>query len=79
MSVGECKLNHSHEDVRRKYEEQAAYLPEELKPLFETFFEGEHTQEILNELFHLLKKYDLADEKEQEERNNRLYMVVKNV
>ena len=77
--MGECKLDHSHEDVKKKYEDQSEFLPEELKPLFVSFFAREHTQEILNEVFHLLKKYDLATEEEQNERNNRLYLVVKNV
>ncbi|SEN23429.1 hypothetical protein SAMN05192533_110119 [Mesobacillus persicus] len=77
--MGECKLDHSHDDVRKKYEEQKPFLPEELKPLFQGFFADEHTQDILNEVFHLLKKYDLASEAEKEERNRRLSMVVKNV
>ena len=77
--MSECKLNHSHEDVKSKYESQAAFLPEEMKPLFEQFFAKEHTQEILNEVFHLLKKYDLATVDEKNERTNRLNMVLKNV
>jgi hypothetical protein len=77
--VSECKLNHSQEDVKSKYESVAAFLPEDMKPLFYQFFEKEHTQDLLNEVFHLLKKYDLASEEEQSERNNRLYLVLKNV
>lgn len=77
--MGECKLDHMHDDVRKKYEEQESFLPEELKPLFQGFFAEEHTQDILNEVFHLLKKYDLASEAEKEERNRRLFLVVKNV
>jgi hypothetical protein len=77
--MSECKLNHSQEDVRNKYESQEAYLPEDMKPLFEQFFSKEHTQDLLNEMFHLLKKYDLASEEDRNERNNRLYMVLKNV
>ncbi|WHX99893.1 hypothetical protein [Neobacillus sp. DY30] len=77
--MSECKLNHSHEDVRNKYESQEAFLPEDMKPLFEQFFSNEHTQDLLNEVFHLLKKYDLASDEERNERNNRLYMVLKNV
>jgi hypothetical protein len=76
--LGECKIDHSHEDVRKKYDDQATYLPEELKPLFENFFAKEHTQEILNEMFHLLKKYDLATEEEKDERNRKLYLLVNN-
>ncbi|MFF2446861.1 hypothetical protein ACFVSW_07115 [Neobacillus sp. NPDC058068] len=77
--MSECKLNHSHEDVKSKYESQAAFLPEKMKPLFAQFFAKEHTQEILNEVFHLLKKYDLASEDEKNERTNRLNMVLENL
>ncbi|OIK16420.1 group-specific protein [Bacillus sp. MUM 116] len=77
--MSECKLDHSHADVKKKYESQAAFLPEEMQPLFERFFEKEHSQALLNEVFHLLKKYDLASEEEKSERNNRLYLVLENV
>jgi hypothetical protein len=77
--MSECKLDHSHTDVKSKYESQAEFLPEEMKGLFEQFFVKEHTQDILNEVFHLLKKYDLASEEEKSERTNRLTMVLKNV
>lgn len=75
--MSECKLNHSKEDVKKKYESQETFLPEEIKILFNYFFEKDHTQELLNEVFHLLKKYDLASEDEQNERNKRLYSVLK--
>jgi hypothetical protein len=77
--MSECKLDHSKEDVRNKYESQAAFLPEDMKGLFNQFFAKEHSQELLNEVFHLLKKYDLAPSEEKKERNNRLYLVLKNV
>ncbi|MEH7108819.1 MULTISPECIES: hypothetical protein [Bacillaceae] len=77
--MSECKLDHSAEDVQKKYESQAAFLPEEMKPLFQQFLAKEHTQEILNEVFHLLKKYDLASEEEKSERTNRLYLVLRNL
>lgn len=77
--MSECKLNHSKEDVGNKYESQAAFLPEDMKELFNRFFANEHSQELLNEVFHLLKKYDLASSEEKQERNNRLYLVLKNV
>jgi citrate synthase len=77
--MSECKLNHSQEDVRNKYESQEEFLPEDMNPLFEQFFANEHTQDLLNEVFHLLKKYDLATEEDRTERNNRLYLVLKNV
>lgn len=77
--MSECKLDHSNDDVKKKYESQAAFLPEDMKPLFGQFFEKEHTQDILNEVFHLLKKYDLASEEEKSERTNRLNMVLRNL
>jgi len=77
--LGECKLNHTQEDVKSKYESQAEFLPEDMKQLFDPFFAGEHSQELLNEVFHLLKKYDLASGEEQSARNERLYLVLRNV
>ena len=77
--MSECKLDHTKEDVRSKYESQAEFLPEDVKPLFNQFFSEEHTQDLLNEVFHLLKKYDLASEEERSARNNRLLLVLKNV
>lgn len=76
--MSECKLNHSAEDVKHKYESQIPYLPDDMNDLFTLFFEKQHTQELLNNVFHLLKKYDLASEKEKMERNNRLYLILKN-
>jgi hypothetical protein len=77
--MSECKLDHTKEDVRNKYESQAEFLPEDVKPLFNQFFSEEHTQDLLNEVFHLSKKYDLASEEERNARNNRLLLVLKNV
>lgn len=77
--MGECKIDHTHEDVKNKYESQSEFLPGDMKPLFDDFFQEEHTQDILNEVFHLLKKYDLASDEEKSERSNRLYLVLKNV
>lgn len=77
--MSECKLNHSVEDVRNKYEAQLSFLPEDMKVLFEGFLETEHTQELLNDVFHLLKKYDLASDEEKSTRNKRLYLVLQNI
>lgn len=77
--LSECKENHSHEDVKSKFESQAEFLPTDLKPSFKLFFEKEHTQDILNDAFHLLKKYDLASDEEKMVRNARLYTLLKNV
>ena len=77
--MSECKLDHSIDDVKNKYESQASFLPAEMKPFFIRFLDKDHTQDVLNEVFHLLKKYDLAAETEKSERNHRLDLILKNV
>jgi hypothetical protein len=76
--MSECKLNHSHEDVKNKFESQAEFLPLDLKEKFTLFFQKEHSQELLNEIFHLLKKYDLASDEEKKERYKRLSLIMQN-
>jgi citrate synthase len=76
--MSECKLNHTHEDVKNKFESQAEFLPNDLKEKFTLFFQEEHSQELLNEVFHLLKKYDLASDEEKEERDKRLSLILQN-
>ncbi|WML45946.1 hypothetical protein [Neobacillus sp. PS3-40] len=75
--MSECKVNHSHDDVKNKFESQATFLPDELTSLFKSFFEKEHTQDILNQVFHLLKKYDLASDEEKSGRNNQMYLILR--
>ena len=67
--MSECNLNHSKNDVQNKYDQQEKYLSEEVKNHFQQFFKKEHPQETLNIIFHLLKKYDLAESEEQQRRN----------
>ena len=74
--MSECKLIHTHDDVRKKYESQFEFLPKEMLPLFEKFFAGQHSQQVLNELFHLLKKYDLISDEEKEERNKQMMLLL---
>ncbi|NMD69193.1 group-specific protein [Bacillus sp. DNRA2] len=75
--MGKCNLDHSLEDVKKKYESQLSFLPDELKSLFDEFFQKEHTQELLNEVFHLLKKFDLVSKEEQDERIEKLMLITK--
>ncbi len=70
--MGTCNIDHSHEDVVKKLESQESFLPDELAAKLAQFLKGENKQETLNELFHLLKKYDLASASEREERNKKL-------
>ncbi|MBK5444638.1 MULTISPECIES: group-specific protein [Peribacillus] len=70
--MGTCNLNHSQQDVRLKLESQMRFLPKDLGKKLGRFLENENSQETLNELFHLLKKYDLASKEEQDARNEKL-------
>ncbi|MDQ0214873.1 citrate synthase [Oikeobacillus pervagus] len=70
--MGQCPIDHTKEDVRKKFEAQYDYLPAEIISQFETFLENDHTQDVLNEVFHLLKKYDLSSEEERQKRNHLL-------
>jgi citrate synthase len=73
--MSQCQLDHSQEDVRKKFESQKEFLPKEMMQLFQSFFSKEHPQHILNELFHLLKKYDLSSTEEKKKRNQQLLLL----
>jgi hypothetical protein len=70
--MGECNLDHSKEDVLKKFESQREVLPETLSSQWISFLENDLTQSDLNTAFHLLKKYDLASEEERRERENKM-------
>ncbi|WP_034744530.1 hypothetical protein [Halalkalibacter wakoensis] len=74
--MSSCKLDHPIEDVFSKLESQKAFLPEEIYTVCVRFLEKQPTQVELNELFHLLKKYDLATEEEQQRRNKEMLQLV---
>ncbi|WP_442593607.1 hypothetical protein [Neobacillus sp. D3-1R] len=75
--MSQCQIDHSIEDVKKKFESQSDFLPEEVKELFSSFFSVAHSQEKLNEIFHLLKKYDLSSEEEKTVRNEKFLQVLK--
>jgi hypothetical protein len=75
--MGKCTIDHTLEDVKQKLVDQAAFLPKNLVREVEGSLTEKADQEFLNEVFHLLKKYDLADETEREERNDKLNDLVK--
>jgi hypothetical protein len=70
--MGQCSIDHPHEDVIKKLESQCDFLPAALYEELQSCLKNEHSQQTLNELFHLLKKYDLASGEEQEVRNQKL-------
>jgi hypothetical protein len=74
--VGRCTIDHTLEDVKQKLAEQSSFMPEDLVIRVSDSLDAPD-QEYLNEVFHLLKKYDLADENEREERNEKLNSLVK--
>jgi hypothetical protein len=75
--MGKCNIDHSLEDVKQKLADQADFLPQPLKEQIERSLTAEKDQEFLNEVFHLLKKYDLADQDVKEERNVKLNDLIK--
>ncbi|MCM3718561.1 group-specific protein [Fictibacillus phosphorivorans] len=74
--MGKCTIDHTLEDVKAKLADQAPFMPEELVARVDETLNENADQEYLNEVFHLLKKYDLADEKVREERNEKLKSLV---
>ncbi|PGS48468.1 group-specific protein [Bacillus sp. AFS041924] len=70
--MGKCNLNHSKKDVQDKLDFQRNYLPDRITDDLDLLLRTECSQEILNEIFHLIKKYDLSTNAEQELRNKRL-------
>ena len=66
--MGTCNIDHSLADVKQKLADQQAFLPENLAHQITQFLTTSLDQATLNELFHLLKKYDLATEAEQKQR-----------
>ncbi|MBB6450101.1 hypothetical protein HNR44_002079 [Geomicrobium halophilum] len=67
-----CPIDHTPEQVKEKLESQQNFLPSEVYEHANQLLKRELSQETLNELFHLLKKYDLAEPQEQEQRNSAL-------
>lgn len=74
--MGSCDFDHSLEDVNKKLTDQKPFLPEELFNGSLQLLQQKPDQLTLNELFHLLKKYDLATDEVKEERNRSLGQLV---
>ncbi|WP_429707691.1 hypothetical protein [Bacillus rhizoplanae] len=71
-----CNVDHSSKDVINKLETQQCFLSEFLVKGLHEFLKSNHSQQILNELFHLFKKYDLASKEEREKRNEQLMLLI---
>ncbi|MYL64534.1 50S ribosomal protein L7ae [Bacillus hwajinpoensis] len=70
--MGKCTIDHSYEDVKTKLDNQSPYMPDALVQEAYGFLQQTIIQETLNELFHLLKKYDLASEQDRRNRDAEL-------
>jgi hypothetical protein len=75
--MGKCTIDHTLGDVKQKLADQSSFMPDGMVAKVNDALIKDADQEFLNEVFHLLKKYDLADEKEREERNEKLNDLVK--
>lgn len=72
-----CNIDHSLEDVKTKLQTQEEFLPKKLFSELKIFLINSLSQETLNEVFHLLKKYDLSEADEQLRRNKALEKIIK--
>jgi hypothetical protein len=70
--VSSCNLNHSLDDVKKKLADQIPFLLPAIAEKCTQYLTPNVSQKDLNELFHLLKKYDLASDLEKEIRNQKI-------
>lgn len=75
-TMSSCNIDHSNESVYEKLESQKQHLPSSLYNNCKKKLNEELQQDKLNEVFHLLKKYDLADYDEKQARNKKLIHLV---
>ncbi len=74
--MSSCKIDHTLADVDKKLDSQKPFLPEELYKGCSELLNQKLNQQTLNELFHLLKKYDLASKEEQGVRHAKLQTLI---
>lgn len=76
--MSQCKLDHSVADVQAKLRQQAPFLPEGVAAQLQHYLQEKQEQHSLNEIFHLLKKYDLSSTEEQQQRNKKITELLHN-
>ncbi|WP_078431183.1 group-specific protein [Metabacillus halosaccharovorans] len=76
--MSNCKIDHSSEDVKKKLQEQSPFLNTKLVEKCLLFLSTDTSQTELNELFHLLKKYDLSTDEEKNVRNRKIEALISN-
>ncbi|WP_431799729.1 hypothetical protein [Halobacillus andaensis] len=70
--MSSCNIDHTNADTRNKLESQKEFLPDHMYNEASDFLNNRPSQHKLNELFHLLKKYDLTEKEERLARNKKL-------
>lgn len=70
--MGSCPIDHSLSDVEKKLQEQKPFFPHSVANGVDAKLTADLSQEALNDIFHLLKRYDLASEAEREKRDRGL-------
>ncbi|HAL00412.1 MAG TPA: hypothetical protein DCP50_05465 [Exiguobacterium sp.] len=68
--------DHSIEDVWRRLERQSQWMPAQFYYQFEELLSLHLEQPILNELYQVLKKYDVLTDIERDERNESIQMLI---
>lgn len=76
--MSNCNIDHSSEDVKKKLQEQSPFLHTKLVEKCLLFLSTATSQIELNELFHLLKKYDLSTDEEKNVRNRKIEALISN-
>ncbi|WP_226527434.1 group-specific protein [Metabacillus niabensis] len=76
--MSNCKIDHSSEDVKKKLQDQSPFLNTQLVEKCLLFLSTDTSQTELNELFHLLKKYDLSTDEEKNVRNRKIEALISN-
>lgn len=69
-------VDHSINDVSRRLERQSQCMPAHLYFQLEELLNWPLEQEVLNQLYALLKKYDVLTDIEREERNISMQMLI---
>ena len=76
--MSSCNIDHTLEAVQKKLADQTPFLSPTLAGKCASYLTSNISQDRLNELFHLLKKYDLASEDEKEVRNKKIHILIEN-
>ncbi len=69
-------VDHSLKDVSRRLECQSQYMPAHLYFQLEELLHWSLDQEVVNQLYALLKKYDVLTDIEREERNVSIQLLI---